>query len=178
MEIKNIKTNTLNQNNYTINKLTPDQIGSLIIYPVSYTHENTLPCDGYVLLIEDYQLLYSVIGKQFNTGSEQENEFRIPDYNISGRFLQPSSSPVTKKEAGLPNIRGQWHNVGVEPGAAGVSGAIVNHNWGGSFYYHASGRGGNLGGFDLNASRSSGVYGASSTVQPPSQGVHVCIRYK
>ena len=87
MEIKNIKTNTLNQNSYTINKLTPDQIGSLIIYPVSYTHENTLPCDGYVLLIEDYQLLYSVIGKQFNTGSEQENEFRIPDYNISGRFL-------------------------------------------------------------------------------------------
>ena len=63
----------MNQNSYTVNKLTPDQIGSLIIYPVNYTHENTLPCDGYVLLIEDYQLLYSVIGKQFNAGTEQMN---------------------------------------------------------------------------------------------------------
>ena len=32
--------------------------------------------------------------------------------------------------------------------------------------------------YDFNASRSSSIYGKSSTVQPPSQGVHVCIRYK
>ena len=30
----------------------------------------------------------------------------------------------------------------------------------------------------FNASRCSGIYGASSTVQPPSQIVHYCIKYK
>jgi len=172
MEIKNLKTNPLNQNNYNINKQTPDQVGSLVVYPVNYTHENTLSCDGYVLLIEDYPLLYSVIGKKFNTGTEQATEFRIPDYNISGRFLQPSSSPVTKIEAGLPNITGVV-------GAIGASGAAYS----GAFYYHS--RGGvlsNSGEADynagFNAANCSSIYGNSTTVQPPSQGVHVCIRYK
>ena len=172
MEILNLKTNPLNQNNYNINKLTPDQVGSLVVYPVNYTHENTLSCDGYVLLIEDYPLLYSVIGKQFNTGSEQATEFRIPDYNVSGRFLQPSSSPVTKKEAGLPNI-------------TGVVGAIgkTSATYSGAFYYHSAGGVlSNSGEADYNAgfdaSRCSKIYGKSSTVQPASQGVHVCIRYK
>ena len=172
MEIKNLKTNPLNQNNYNINKQTPDQVGSLVVYPVNYTHENTLSCDGYVLLIEDYPLLYSVIGKQFNTGSEQATEFRIPDYNISGRFLQPSSSPVTKKEAGIPNITGAV-------GAIGKTGAKYT----GAFYYHSAGGAlSNSGEADFNAgfdaSRCSAIYGNSTTVQPPSQGVHVCIRYK
>ena len=172
MEIKNLKTNPLNQNNYNINKQTPDQVGFLVVYPVNYTHENTLSCDGYVLLIEDYPLLYSVIGKKFNTGTEQATEFRIPDYNISGRFLQPSSSPATKKEAGLPNITGVV-------GAIGATSATYS----GAFYYHS--KGGvlsNSGEADynagFNASRCSSIYGNSTTVQPPSQGVHVCIRYK
>ncbi len=171
MEIKNLKTNPLNQNNYNINKQTPDQVGSLVVYPVNYTHENTLSCDGYVLLIEDYPLLYSVIGKKFNTGTEKATEFRIPDYNVSGRFLQPSTNPVTKKEAGLPNITGTFGVCGT-----GYSGT-------GAFYYvkkgsalSNSGEADNIHGFD--ASRCSAIYGKSSTVQPPSQGVHVCIRYK
>ena len=171
MEIKNLKTNPLNQNNYNINKQTPDQVGSLVVYPVNYTHENTLSCDGYVLLIEDYPLLYSVIGKKFNIGTEQATEFRIPDYNISGRFLQPSSSPATKKEAGLPNITG----------SVGVCG--TGYTCTGAFYYlqkgsalSNSGEQDNVHGFD--ASRCSKIYGNSTTVQPPSQGVHVCIRYK
>ena len=106
MEILGLKTNLLNQNNYTNNQLTPDFIGSLITYPINYTHPKCLPCDGYVLKIADYELLYSVIGTQFNDGTEAEDEFRIPDYNITGVFLQPSLKANQNKVAGLPNITG------------------------------------------------------------------------
>lgn len=177
MKVKNLKTNPLNQNNYNINKQTPDQVGSLVIYPVNYTHENTLSCDGYVLLIEDYPLLYSVIGKKFNTGSEQATEFRIPDYNVSGRFLQPSSSPATKKEAGLPNITGSVYGAAssASSGYSAPTGAFTKSGGGDNVYasgYYA------MANAVFNASRSSSIYGKSTTVQPPSQGVHVCIRYK
>lgn len=172
MEIFNLKTNSLNQNNYNNNKLTPEFIGSLVAYPIDYNNDKCLPCDGYKLKIIDYELLYAVIGKKFNDGTELEDEFRIPDYNISGRFLQPSSSPVTKIEAGLPNITGVV-------GAIGKTGAQYT----GAFYYHSvSGALSNSGEADynagFNASRCSAIYGNSTTVQPPSQGVHVCIRYK
>ena len=172
MEILKLKTNALNQNNYNINKHTPDQIGSLVVYPVNYTNENCLSCDGYKLNINDYEKLYAVIGKQFNDGTESENEFRIPDYNITGRFLQPNSIPTKKFEAGLPNITGAV-------GAIGKTGAKYT----GAFYYHSAGGAlSNSGEADFNAgfdaSRCSAIYGKSSTVQPSSQGVHVCIRYK
>ena len=176
MKIKSIKTNTLNQNNYNTNKLTPDQVGSLVVYPVDYTHENTLSCDGYVLLIDDYPLLYSVIGKKFNTGSETETEFRIPDYNITGNFLQPGTNVGNKINAGLPNISGYF------TGGNNYSGCIA----GGAFTYRGDtgsvnpGNGRSYGDkqYNFNASNSNSLYGKSSTVQPPSQIVHVCIRYK
>lgn len=172
MEILSLKTNPLNQNNYNKNKFTPENVGSLLIYPVGFTPETCLSCDGYVLKIVDFELLYSVIGKQFNSGSENSDEFRIPDYNITGRFLQPNSIPTKKFEAGLPNITGAV-------GAIGKTGAKYT----GAFYYHSAGGAlSNSGEADFNAgfdaSRCSAIYGKSSTVQPPSQGVHVCIRYK
>lgn len=178
MEILGLKTNLLNQNDYTNNQLTPDFIGSLITYPINYTHPKCLPCDGYVLKIADYEPLYSVIGTQFNDGTEAEDEFRIPDYNVTKRFLQPSSDGGIQINAGLPNITGGWNNVGVEPSCANVTGAFYNNPVGGTFFYHASGRGGSVGGFYLNASRSSSIYGNSTTVQPASHTVHLCIKYK
>ncbi len=87
MEILNLKTNSLNQNNYSKNNLTPEFIGSLVTYPVDYTNEKCLPCDGYKLKIADYEQLYAVIGSKFNDGTEESDEFRIPDYNISKRFF-------------------------------------------------------------------------------------------
>lgn len=171
MQIKSLKTNPLNQNNYNQNLLTPEFVGSLVVYPIGYTHEKTLACDGYVLKIEDYQKLYAVIGKKFNTGSEATDEFRIPDYNISGRFLQPSSKPATKVEAGIPNITG---SVGVCGTGYTPTGAFQYLKKGSAL--SNSGESDNV--HDFDASRCSKIYGNSSTVQPPSQGVHVCIRYK
>lgn len=172
MKIISLETNQLNQNQYNLNLFTPEFIGSLVIYPIDYTHHNCLPCDGYVLKISDYQLLYSIISTKFNTGEEATDEFRIPDYNISGRFLQPNKSPGKIFAAGIPNIVGVIGAIGLS--GAKYSGAFYKHSTGGSLAnngepdYNAG----------FNASKCSSIYGASSTVQPPSQGVHICIRYK
>ena len=178
MELITLSTNEINQNGYNLNKLTRNKIGFIYTAPIKIVPDDCLACDGYVLKIADYRKLYSVIGKTFNTGTEAEDEFRIPDYNVTKRFLQPSSDGGTQINAGLPNITGGWNNVGVEPACANVTGAFYNNPVGGTFFYHASGRGGSVGGFYLNASRSSSIYGNSTTVQPASHTVHLCIKYK
>jgi len=175
MKILSLKTNSLNQNNYNKNILTPENVGSLLIYPVGYTPETCLSCDGYILKIVDYELLYSVIGTKFNSGTEAEDEFRIPDYNVTKRFLQPGSNVGTQIAAGLPNIvghietryRGQFYNAS---GAFKTSSIVQDLSGAGvsSAYQQA----------DFKAFYSNSLYGKSSTVQPPSQIVHVCIRYK
>ena len=176
MEILGLKTNLLNQNDYTNNQLTPDFIGSLITYPINYTHPKCLPCDGYVLKIADYEPLYSVIGTQFNDGTEAEDEFRIPDYNVTKRFLQPSNNAAQIISAGLPNITATWTPKWGWIDGVSCTGAITAIN-----INRASGSGGGGGnpwGINFNASRSSSIYGNSTTVQPPAHTVHLCIKYK
>lgn len=63
MEILSLFTNEINQNGYNFNLLTKNKIGFLYIAPVNIVPEDCLACDGYVLRIEDYKKLYSVIGK-------------------------------------------------------------------------------------------------------------------
>ena len=176
MEILNLLTNEINQNGYHFNKLTLDKIGILYIAPVNLIPEDCLACDGYVLKIVDYKKLFSAIGTKFNTGSENSDEFRIPDYNITGRFLQPGTNVGNQINAGLPDITG---NVGGWQMGGG-------NNCNGAFamtYSNRGGYGGSSGaeyfqGANFYASRCSSIYGSSSTVQPPSQIVHLCIKYK
>lgn len=174
MEILNLNTNKTNQNSYNKNLLTPEFIGSLIVYPIGFTHEKCLACDGYVLKKEDYQMLYSVIGSKFNDGTEAEDEFRIPDYNITKRFLQPSNTAGTKIEAGLPNITASvitsGANLSSVSGAFTASGSTKNRD------DNLDTTGNRV--LTFNASLSNSIYGNSTTVQPPSQLVHICIRYK
>ena len=174
MKILSLNTNEINQNGYNLNKLTRDKIGFIFTAPIKIIPDDCLACDGYVLKIDDYQKLYSVIGKTFNTGDEAENEFRIPDYNISSRFLQPSQDVGIIKEAGLPNHR---HDIGLDNYAGskyGTRATNSNHKqagWGSAAVN-------NLSGYTSYASDSNSIYGKSSTVQPPSHTVHLCIKYK
>lgn len=174
MEILGLKTPTLNQNNYNNNQLTPEFVGSLIVYPINFSHPKCLPCDGFILKRIDYEQLFSVIGTQFNDGTEAEDEFRIPDYNITGVFLQPNSIANKTIAAGLPNITGY------------ISGDDYKMaQIGGAFYFSGTASGTHQetvsGSFNIvrfDASRSSTIYGKSTTVQPPAKTVQVCIRYK
>lgn len=174
MGISLLKTSQLNQNGYNRNKLTLENIGALIVYPINHTPDNCLSCDGYALKKVDYEELYSIIGNEFNSGNEPNDEFRIPDYNLTERFLQPSSFVAQKKEAGLPNITGSF-SCRTTNNISGCFTSTYNYNgqayWGGvnnDAYYVKT----------FNASLSSSIYGNSTTVQPSAQTVHLCIKYK
>lgn len=178
MKLNTLKTPEINQNGYHKNSLTKERIGTLFIYPIDFTPDDCLSCEGYSLSIEDYKDLYKVIGTKFNKNDDSVGTFRIPDYNVTGRFLQPGAKVGNLINAGLPNIVGTM-------GCPAVKTAERNNaaRWTGAFY-RKDGAGAsttdasvNVGtGFD--ASRSSSIYGNSSTVQPNSQIVHICIKYK
>ena len=192
MEILNLHTNEINQNGYHKTIFTRDKIGALFIFPNGYIPDDCLACDGYVLKIEDYKKLYSIIGKDYNNGTENNDEFRIPDYNLTGLFLQPGASNFgAKKSAGLPSI-----GLALRVDASGK----VNSYYGNKSLsaYGTDDYGGVLtaltDGSDepmrlmsdaTNIKYRAGdlildtnIYGKSSTVQPPSQIVHICIKYK
>ena len=106
MKINALKCPLVNQNGYHKNTLTKERIGTLFIYPIDFTPDDCLACDGYLLDIIDYEDLYKVIGTKFNKPGDTAGKFRIPDYNVTGRFLQPGANVGTQVAAGLPNITG------------------------------------------------------------------------
>ena len=177
MKILNLSTNDINQNGYNFNQLTLDKIGFIFTAPIKFTPNDCLACDGYVLKKVDYKKLYTVIGSTFNTGEEADDEFRIPDYNISGHFLQPSQNVAIKRVAGLPDITGAIHFSGIDGWAASET-AFYHSLASGAGRSHNSGSGSCDVWFRFAASRSSAIYGKSTTVQPPSHTVHLCIKYK
>ena len=175
MKINALKCPLVNQNGYHKNTLTKERIGTLFIYPIDFTPDDCLACDGYLLDIIDYEDLYKVIGTKFNQEGDAAGKFRIPDYNVTGRFLQPGANVGTQIAAGLPNI------TGIKPDW------ITNAGYSGSFYYTSTTSHGTANAAlsnpstiatGFNASRCSAIYGNSATVQPPAQIVHICIKYK
>ena len=174
MEILSLNTKEINQNGYHFNRLTKNKIGMIFTAPVDYVPDDCLACDGYVLKIADYKKLYSIIKTKFNDGTEANDEFRIPDYNITKLFLQAGSGAGTKIAAGLPNITGSF-GIGDSSGTttSGVFYTIASSRWS-----EGGGKAGSNPNVGFNASRSSSIYGKSTTVQPPSQIVHLCIKYK
>ncbi len=175
MKIEELSSPLINQNGYHKNTLTKERIGALFIYPIDYTPDDCLSCDGYLLDILDYLDLYKVIGTKFNHEGDEAGKFRIPDYNVTGKFLQPGENVGIKINAGLPDITGV-----IGTGAWGFS---TGQSFSGAFYSGGGktyGNYGQAGGHQCNfaASRSNAIYGSNSTVQPSSQIVHICIKYK
>lgn len=192
MEISNLKTQRINQNDYHKNIFTRNKIGALYTFPKRFTPEDCLACDGYILKIIDFSELYEIIGTTFNSGTEADDEFRIPDYNLTGRFLQPGNKNLgTAKNAGIPSIKlalrvdaktkvdtyygGKYLSSYGTDDYGGVMTALTDGSdepmrlmtEATALKYRAG---------DLILD--SNIYGKSTTVQPPSQIVHICIKYK
>lgn len=166
MEILNLLSNQLNQNGYSKNMQTKGKIGALFAFPINHTPDDCLSCDGYSLLIVDYKDLYKLLGTYFNQDGDPEGTFRIPDYNITKRFLQPGTDVGTQIAAGIPD---HTHTVSA---FTWDSSGVAEEGRGNPDYGHQKTLTTN------KASVSNSIYGNSSTVQPPSQIVHVCIKYK
>lgn len=119
-----------------------------------------LDCNGQSCV--GYAELVSVLGKS-----------TVPDYR--NRFLEGSTSPNQVIEAGLPNITGHFRALLQDCNSVFVDGAFT-------YYWHYVGENGGRNGagetqhISLNASRSSPIYGKSTTVQPPAVTVRWLIK--
>lgn len=140
--------------------------GELVGAVASFSGNNALPegwllCNGAAVSRETYAALFNIIGTTYGSGNDSTT-FNLP--NLADKFIQGNATAGTVKAAGLPNITGMgWNLMGKNA-----------TDWSGVFYVDGMGTyglqsgtaigGGNL---HFNASRSSSVYGKSSTVQPP-----------
>lgn len=152
-------------------------IGTVIAWPSNSSKPEGgiwLECTGQSCA--KYSGLVAVLGKS-----------TVPDYR--GRFLEGAATAGTVKEAGLPNITGSMDNR--QEGLNGVGGleeplsfadyitftgafkriALKDVTYG--FKVNTGGSATELRAWGFDASRSNKIYGASTTVQPPS----VTVRY-
>ena len=92
-----------------------------------------------------------------------------------GKFLQATETAAdvgNSVSAGLPNITGAWWGSYGESGVVGGSGALSNYSNGS--YKDGFGTAWKTGmGISLDASRSSSIYGNSTTVQPPAILIYI-----
>lgn len=161
--------------NVTIDKsLYTMPVGSVIPYGSNTSPTGFLLCDGSEVSKEDYPDLYAVIGDSF--GSATDGKFKLPD--LRGKFVQGADGDLgTSKEAGLPNITGNFALVGNNNAAfyGNGQGAFTTQDSDYSSFVNGSGQVGlnsNMN-WTFNASKSNSIYGNSTTVQPPA----VCLSY-
>lgn len=132
-----------------------------------------LLCNGAAVSRSTYAALFAVIGTKHGSG-DGSTTFNLP--NLANRFVEGTTSigsAGTFKSAGLPNISGTFTEHGNTSGMqctgafTGEARIGLKSNQGGAS------DGGRV---TLNSSRSSAVYGATSTVQPPSMALLACIK--
>lgn len=139
-------------------------VGASIAYEGTTAPDGWFAESGTEIQQSAYPLLYAVVGDKYNLETTQEGYFRLPDTNISSRFYEGSTTPGTLTDAGLPNITAAGTGFGV---------GLINQISGAAYNSGVNAeriQGGNQDGkrIDFNASRSSSVYGKSTTVQPKS----------
>lgn len=148
--------------------------GELVGAVASFSGNNTLPegwllCDGAAVSRETYAALFNVIGTTYGSGNGSTT-FNLP--NLVDKFVEGSATSGTVKTAGLPNITGEfgrsrfYTTYSTYEVSKGVfAGDTVQSN-----YPQASGQQSSASAptkITFDASRSSSVYGNSTTVQPP-----------
>lgn len=165
-------------------------IGEVRWFAMSQPPEGWLVCNGAAVGTSNYAALFAAIGKTFtprltSTDPDVKNPeysdptvFRLP--NLMGKVPWGSTSVGTVLDAGLPNITGQATYIssdGVDQDRYPDTGCFY---WGS---YNNTRKTSNTNGsakrdFKFDASRSSVIYGKSSTVQPPALCLLPCIRYE
>lgn len=138
------------------------QVGDIKLYAGSDVPDGWFRCDGSTIadMATNYPKLYAVLGTNV-----------LP--NSSGRALYGAESTdkvLQLVAAGLPNITGTFQTL--YPGTP-ITGAFYESSGTGN----GDGGSGSTKGVTLDASRSSGIYGASTTVQPPALKVAVLIKH-
>lgn len=142
-----------------------------------------LPCNGAAVGRATYPELFAAIGTTYGSG-DGSTTFNLP--NLMGKVPWGSTAVGTVLDAGLPNITGEvqssWDGETGAKASMRASGAFARNKTGNLDYfidrasYGSNSNGSYAAKFD--ASRSSNIYGKSSTVQPPALCLLPCIRYE
>ena len=144
-------------------------VGTIIAVAYTGVPEGYMHCNGAAVNRTTYVNLFNKIGTTYGAG-DGSTTFNLP--NTVARFLEGGIDAGTYYEAGLPNITGN-----ISAFKSSISGAFVGSNntnrydgWNDNEDEYAVST-------SFDASRSSAIYGASTTVQPPAMTVIYCIKY-
>lgn len=149
-------------------------IGTVAPFAGDNVPDGFLLCNGQAINRKTYQGLFEIIGTKYGAG-DGSTTFNVP--NLTERFVQGGTQSGEVREAGLPNIIGQfWTSI-----------------WGdfmsrvtGAFTATTERNSGNAGSSDphytniwvnMDASKCSPIYGKSITVQPPAIVMMYIIKY-
>ena len=148
--------------------------GTIIHYAGRTVPSGWLICNGANVSRTDYAALFAAIGTIYGAGNESTT-FGLP--NLNARYLEGTTYTRfvgTYHSAELPNITGYFSNNG-DGRFENSSGSFTNNT---SVTPSHSGSNANEGrGFDFSASKSSSIYGRSSTVKPPAMSAFVLIKF-
>ena len=159
---------TLNNGNSVVIAANTLETGDLFASMKS-SHRGCLLCNGAAVSRITYADLFVLLGTTFGEG-DGSTTFNLPDFRDK-TLWGANGNLMDILAAGLPNITG-----GLSIGALcqNASGAITTQSSG---VLRSSTNTSNSSGFTFNASISSGIYGNSTTVQPPAIAVNIFIKY-
>lgn len=148
-----------------------NSVGTIIAVAYTGVPEGYMHCNGAAVSRTTYADLFSKIGTTYGAG-DGSTTFNLP--NTVGKFLEGGVEAGTYYAAGLPNITGHF-STALEWSQSRFDGAFRRDNQDGHGPEGSKWSNSQLISFD--ASRSSTIYGASTTVQPPAMTVIYCIKY-
>lgn len=153
--------------------------GMIFPWPGDTPPEGAIVADGRELNRTTYKGLFNIYGTKYGAG-DGSTTFNVPD--LDGRFIELTTDAESVGqfvEPGLPNITGIDNPYGIEilDGYSVLSGAFFSDS--GNLQTMARGHstGSQVGRVTFDASRSAGIYGASSKVQPSSLLGLACIKF-
>lgn len=148
--------------------------GSIAFFAQADAPANWLVADGRAVSRSTYSDLFSAIGTTYGAGNGSST-FNLP--NLMGRVAWGASMPGESIAAGLPNITGSiWAartGEGSRPSTVASGAFSEASRWNAAVHHGGDDDWGSE--YALDASRSSPVYGRSSTVQPPALKLLPCI---
>lgn len=153
--------------------LNPIPAGTVLPFAGDTAPEGFLLCNGQEVSRFSYSKLYGVLGDTYGAG-DGKTTFNLP--NLVEKFIEGTESYVGQTlNAGLPNIKGEFYAYTYQSG--GASGAFASSVENKNQSAPAAHVDRTYVKFSLDASKKSGIYGKSDTVQPPAIKMLYIIKY-
>lgn len=146
--------------------------GTMLPFAGTSIPSGYLLCNGATVSRTTYAALFKVIGTKWGAGDGSKT-FQLPD--VTDRVLEGTTDGTkvgTYLEAGLPNITGNHGSAGYCGSNAGAF-CVVYPRVTTAYNANNSQNNENMG---FNASRVSGIYGKSSSVQPSSCQIFIIVK--